>query len=494
MWNGFVRIDLARTLAPRTRRVATRAGAHRSGERGNVGDSLQHGPRLSALRASTGERSANKRTWFGTCVAAALTLMAAVPASAQTAPSFQPDIEASIQTALPRLVAWRRDFHEHPELSNREVRTSQIVARHLRALRLDEVRTGVARTGVVGILRGGRPGPVIALRADMDALPVAEEVDLPFRSRVRTAYNGQDVGVMHACGHDTHTAVLMAAAQVLAARRAQLAGTIIFVFQPAEEGPPVGETGGAHQMLEENLFGDLRPEAIFGLHAWPGEPGTVTLVPGPFMAGSDRLRINVTGRQTHGAQPHRGVDPVVVSAEIIEALQTIPSRQMDAVGSPVIVTIGSIHGGVRFNIIPDRVEMEGTIRYLNPETRDDLYARIRRTAERIAESAGARAEVTISANAIPVVNPPELTARTRTALARALGEANVRSGAPAMVAEDFAYFQQSTPGVFFYYGVNPPGVAAVDAAPNHSPRFFVYEPAMETALRAMLAVALDRVG
>ncbi len=426
-------------------------------------------------------------------IAAALASTGA--ANAQSAPPpFPPAIEASIQTTLPNMIAWRRDFHEHPELSYEEVRTARVVAQHLRALRLDEVRTGVALTGVVGVLRGGRPGPVIALRADMDALPVTEEVDLPFASRARGTYNNQQVGIMHACGHDTHVAVLMAAASVLAERRAELAGTVIFVFQPSEEGAPPGGLGGARRMLAESVFGDLRPEAIFGLHAWPQPTGTVKILSGPFMAGSDRLRISVTGRQTHGAQPHRGIDPIVAASQIVNALQTIPSRQMDAVGSPVIVTIGAIHGGVRYNIIPDRVEMEGTIRYLNPDTRDELYMRIRRTVADVAASSGATAEVSIESNAIPVVNPPEVTARARSALVRALGEGAVQGGAPGMVAEDFAYFQQAVPGVFFYYGVNPPALAAADAAPNHSPRFFVHEPAMETALRAMLAVALDWVG
>lgn len=426
-------------------------------------------------------------------VAAAVLLLGAAPSSAQTS-VFSTGVESSIQSVLPQMIAWRRNFHQHPELSYQEVRTSQIVARHLRSLHL-EVRTGVAQTGVVGVLRGAQPGPVIALRADMDALPVTEEVDLPFKSTVRATYNGQNVGVMHACGHDTHTAVLMAAASVLAARRSEIHGTIIFVFQPSEEGRnPDGGPGGAERMLAENVFGDLHPEAIFGLHAWPRDTGTVTIVDGPFMAGADQLRIVVNGRQTHGAQPHRGVDPIVVSAEIINALQTIPSRQMDAVGSPVIVTIGSIHGGVRYNIIPDRVEMLGTIRYLNPDTREEIYTRVRRTVEDIAHSAGATSEVTIDHNAIPVVNPPALTDRTRGVLQRTLGEANVRSEPPGMVAEDFAYFQQAVPGVFFYYGINPPGVTAAEAAPNHSPRFFVNEPAMETALRAMLAVTLDRVG
>src|SRR5262245_2533709 len=269
-------------------------------------------------------------------LALAAALLFGASASAQTQTAFSTAVESSIQSVLPRMIAWRRDFHEHPELSYEEVRTSRIVAQHLRSLGL-EVRTGVAQTGVVGVLRGGRPGQVIALRADMDALPVTEEVDVPFASHVRGTYRGQEVGVMHACGHDTHVAVLMAAASVLAARRAELAGTVIFVFQPSEEGrAPDGGPGGAERMLAEHVFGDLQPEAIFGLHAWPRDTGTVTIVDGPFMAGADQLRINVIGRQTHGAQPHRGVDPIVVSAQIINALQTIPSRQMDAVGSPVI--------------------------------------------------------------------------------------------------------------------------------------------------------------
>ncbi len=425
-------------------------------------------------------------------IAVAASLLFAGAAHAQTQTGFAAPVESSIQSVLPRMIAWRRDFHEHPELSYEEVRTARIVAAHLRSLRM-EVRTGVAQTGVVGVLRGGRPGPVIALRADMDALPVTEEGELPFRSRARGTYNDQDVGIMHACGHDTHVAILMAAASVLAARREEIAGTIIFVFQPSEEGAPPGQMGGARRMLAENVFGDLQPEAIYGLHAWPAASGTVTMVSGPFMAGSDRLDITVTGSQTHGAQPHAGIDPIVASSQIINALQTVPSRQMDAVRSPVIVTIGSIHGGVRYNIIPQTVEMQGTIRYLNPETRDELYERIRRTITETAAATGATAEVTITENAIPTVNPPALMARTRAAAVRALGEERVLTGLPVMPAEDFAYFQQAVPGVFFFYGVNPPGVTPEEAAPNHNPRFFVHEPAMETALRAMVAVALDRV-
>ena len=426
-------------------------------------------------------------------LAVAASMLFAASASAQTTTPFPANVESSIQSVLPRMIAWRRDLHEHPELSYEEVRTSRLVAAHLRSLRM-EVRTGVAQTGVVGVLRGGRPGPVIALRADMDALPVTEGGDLPFRSHARGHYNGQEVGIMHACGHDTHVAILMAAASVLAAQREQLAGTVIFVFQPSEEGAPPGGLGGARRMLAEHLFGDLQPEAIFGLHAWPGAAGTVTMISGPMMAGSDRLDITVTGSQTHGAQPHAGIDPIVVSSQIINALQTIPSRQMDAVRSPVIVTIGMIQGGVRYNIIPQTVQMQGTIRYLNPETRQDLYNRIRRTVTETAAASGATAEVTITENAIPTVNPPTLMTRTRAAVVRALGEDHVISGQPVMPAEDFAYFQQAVPGAFFFYGVNPPGVTTEQAAPNHNPNFFVHEPAMETGLRAMLAVALDRVG
>lgn len=426
-------------------------------------------------------------------LAIAASFLFAASASAQTAAGFSPSVETSIQSVLPRMIAWRRDFHEHPELSYEEVRTARVVAAHLRSLRL-EVRTGIAQTGVVGVLRGGRPGPVIALRADMDALPVTEEGDLPFRSHARGTYNGQDVGIMHACGHDTHVAVLMAAATVLAAQRENLAGTVIFVFQPSEEGAPPGGLGGARRMLSENVFGDLHPEAIYGLHAWPQASGTVNMISGPMMAGSDRIDITVTGSQTHGAQPHAGIDPIVASSQIINALQTVPSRQMDAVSSPVIVTIGLIQGGVRYNIIPQTVQMQGTLRYLNPETRERFYERIRRTITETAAASGATAEVTITENAIPTVNPPALMARTRAAVVRSLGEEAVLSGQPVMPAEDFAYFQQAVPGVFFFYGVNPPGVSQAEAAPNHNPRFFVHEPAMETALRAMLAVSLDRVG
>lgn len=393
---------------------------------------------------------------------------------------------------MPRLISWRRDIHQNPELGNRETRTSALVARHLRALRFDEVRTGVAHTGVVGILRGGRPGPTIALRADMDALPVIEQVDVPFRSRVRTTYNGEEVGVMHACGHDTHVAILMATAEVLARRRAELAGTVMFIFQPAEEGAPQGEEGGAELMLREGLFQQMRPDAVFGLHVSNEETGVVFASPGGTMASADAFRIVVRGRQTHASRPHEGVDPITSAAQIVQALQLIPSRQIDAVNTPVVVSVGRIRGGVRNNIIPDEAELWGTLRTLDAGAREDAMMRIRRTAEDIAASSGATAEVTWDDGNYPVLeNNPEATARGVAALRRVLGEDRVRPRTPIMGAEDFSFFANEVPGFYFDVGVNSPGVT--EAPSNHSPRFSVYEPALETGLRAMLAVALDRI-
>jgi amidohydrolase len=426
-------------------------------------------------------------------LAVGLALMCAPAAAEENASpvGLPPAFERAVEAALPHLIAWRRDIHEHPELGNQETRTARLVAEHLRRLRFNEVRTGVARTGVVGVLRGGRPGPVIALRADMDALPVTEEVDLPFASRARALFQGKEVGVMHACGHDTHTAIAMALAEILAGQRAQLAGTVLFLFQPDEEGGTVAGSSGAKLMLEQGVFEEFRPAAVYGLHTSAKEGGYIYAAPGPVMASSDPLRIVVRGRQTHGAMPDRGIDPVVVSAQIITGLQTIASRQINAVNAPVIVTIGAINGGVRGNIIPDEVVMQGTIRSLNPDVREDLHARIRRTAEQIAASAGATAEVEITQYAPALVNDPALAERGMAAMRRALGEDRVRRAEPWMASEDFAYFARAVPGFYFNYGVNAPGVT--DAAANHSPRFFVHEPTMEIALRAMLAVLLDRL-
>jgi len=405
---------------------------------------------------------------------------------------FSPQIEAAIEAVSPRLIAWRRDIHEHPELGNRETRTAALIARHLRSLRFDEVRTGVAHTGVVGILRGGQPGPVIALRADMDALPVTEVVDVPFRSQVRTTYNGEEVGVMHACGHDTHVAILMATAEVLARRRQDIAGTIMFIFQPAEEGAPRGEEGGAELMLKEGLFSDMRPEAVFGLHVGNMEGGRIYVGSGGMMASADAFRVIVRGRQTHASRPHEGVDPITAAAQIIQGLQLIPSRQIDAVNTPVVVSIGRIRGGVRNNIIPDEVELWGTLRALDVGAREDAMVRIRRTAEEIASASGATAEVSFDPGNYPVlVNDAGASERGAAAIVRAIGAANVSPGQPVMGAEDFSFFANEVPGFYFRLGVNAPGVT--EAASNHSPRFYVHEPALETGLRAMLAVTLDRV-
>jgi amidohydrolase len=391
----------------------------------------------------------------------------------------------------PRLLDWRRDFHQHPELGNREFRTSKIVADHLKALGL-EVHAGIAHTGVAAVLRGGRPGPTIALRADMDALPVTEQVDLPFKSTVTTEYRGQPAGVMHACGHDAHTAILMSSAEILAAHRDELPGTILFIFQPAEEGAPEGEQGGAPLMLAEGLFDIARPEAIFGLHVMANaHAGVIGYKPGPFMAGSDFFKIVVRGKQTHGARPWDGVDPIVVASQIVIGLQTIVSRQLDIADVPAIVTIGAIKGGVRHNIIPDEVEMLGTFRTFRPDVREDVLARIRRTAEDIAASAGATAELTLGDSPNPAtINDVELTRRMVPVLER-VAPGKVRAVGLQTVSEDFAYYGREVPSMFFYVGVASPDANIATTPANHSPLFRVEESGLLTGLRAMLGVAVD---
>jgi amidohydrolase len=402
------------------------------------------------------------------------------------------DSEVDRRAALvsDKVVAWRRDIHQHPELSNRETRTADLVAQHLRSLGL-EVRTGVAHTGVIGVLRGGRPGPVVALRADMDALPVTEEVDVPFASRVRTTYNGQDVGVMHACGHDAHTAILMGVAEVLAGMRNELPGTVKFIFQPAEEGAPAGERGGAELMIEEGALDDPKPSAIFGLHVFPYPAGEIRYRPAGAMASSDVLRIVVRGRQTHGAQPWAGIDPIVVASQIVVGLQTITSRQVDITAAPAIVTIGAINGGVRYNIIPDSVVMIGTIRTFDPAMRTDIHQRVRRTAESIAQSAGASALVVIDTVAPVTYNDPALTDWLLPTLRAVAGANHVALGPPITAAEDFSQYQRRVPGVFFFLGITPPGTDPSKAAPNHSPRFYVDEAALPVGVRALAHVAVD---
>lgn len=418
-------------------------------------------------------------------------VLALCPLALQAAESsLSSEVDRLAAQVESKVIAWRRDIHQHPELGNREVRTSKLVADHLRALGY-EVRTGVAHTGVVGVLRGGKPGPVVALRADMDALPVSEQVDLPFASKERTVYNGQEVGVMHACGHDVHTSVLMGVAEVLAGMRARLPGTVKLIFQPAEEGAPEGEQGGAELMLREGAFDAPKPEAIFGLHVMSvAEAGQVVYRSGPTMAAADMLRIRIHGKQTHGAMPWRGVDPVVVASQVVLGLQTLASRQMNLTTAPVIVTVATVHGGVRNNIIPDDVEMTGTIRTFDLAMQDDLHERIRRTAEQIAAASGATAEVRIDRGYPVTVNDPALTARMVPTLKRALGEANVTEGAVTMGAEDFSYFAREVPGFFFFLGTRPKNQPAEQAAANHSPLFYVDESTIATGVRGLAHLAV----
>jgi amidohydrolase len=395
-----------------------------------------------------------------------------------------------IDQVMPKVITWRRDIHQHPELGNRETRTAKLVADHLRSLGID-VKTGVAHTGVVGLLRGGKPGPVVALRADMDALPVTEQVNLPFASKVRTNYNGQEVGVMHACGHDNHVAILMGVAEVLAGMRSELAGSVKFIFQPAEEGAPEGEQGGAKMMLDEGVFTNPAPDVVFGLHVWPDTVGRLTYREGGIMAASDALRIVVRGKQTHGAAPWGGVDPIVVSAQIINALQTIPSRQMDITAAPSIVTVGMIQGGVRGNIIPDSVVMVGTIRTLDTLHQKDIHARIKRTVEKVAESAAATAAVTIALGYPVTFNDPALTARMAPTLKRAARDGKAAVTVPITGAEDFSFFQQKIPGLYFFLGVVPDGTNPATAPKNHSPLFFADEKALPYGVRALTQLTLD---
>jgi len=366
------------------------------------------------------------------------------------------------------------------------------VAEHLKSLGL-EVETGIAHTGVVGILRGGKPGPTIALRADMDALPVTEQVDVPFKSTVTTEYRGEKVGVMHACGHDAHTAILMGTAQALASLRKDLPGTILFVFQPAEEGAPEGERGGAPLMLEEGVFDLVKPEAAFGLHVFSTlNAGVIGYRTGPFMAASDRFRIVVKGRQTHGARPWGGVDPIVVSSQIVLGLQTIVGRQIDISQYPAVVSVGAIKGGIRNNIIPDEVEMIGTFRTFDPEVRRQIIERMTRTAQDIAHSAGATATVEIADDNNPVtVNDPKLTSRMLPSLARVGRGGQVKEMPYVTGAEDFAYFGQKVPALFFFVGSTPDGVDAAQAPSNHSPQFYLDEGSLPVGLRAMMGVAVD---
>lgn len=390
-----------------------------------------------------------------------------------------------------QVIEWRRHIHQNPELSNREFQTAEYVAAHLRKLGM-EVRTGIAHTGVVGILRGDMPGPIVALRADMDALPVVERVDVPFASKVKSNYLGQEVGVMHACGHDTHVAILMGTASVLASMRDQLAGSVVFIFQPAEEGAPPGEEGGAALMVKEGVLKSPKVDVIFGLHINSmTEVGKIGYKPGGALAAADRFVIKVKGKQTHGSQPWGGVDPITVAAQIIQGLQNIISRQTELTKEAAVISVGRIQGGVRNNIIPETCELIGTIRTLDTDMQREIHERIRITATRIAESAGAEAEVDIQIGVPVTYNDPALTQEMLPSLERAAGTENVVLKNAVTGAEDFSFYANEIPGLFFFLGGMPPGLDPKEAAPHHTPDFYIDESGLKLGVRTLSYLTLD---
>ena len=400
-------------------------------------------------------------------------------------------IADEVAAVADRVVAWRRDIHANPELSNREFRTSELVAEHLHDLGI-EVQTGVAHTGVVGVLEGGKPGPVIALRADMDALPVTEKTGLPYASKVRGEYQGREVGVMHACGHDNHVAILMGAAEVLAAVRDELPGTVKFLFQPAEEGPPKGENGGAKMMIEEGALQNPQVDAVVGLHISQSDVvGRASFRSLGMMASAQRFDVEITGSQTHGALPWSGVDPIVTGAQIVNGLQTIASRQVDITQHPVVVTVGKFEAGVRDNIVPETARLSGTIRTFDPNVRAQVHEKIERIVTQVAQSQGATATVEIDPGVPVTYNHAELTSQLRPTLEAVYGSDNVSLPPLITGAEDFSFFQEQVPGFFFFIGGRPNDVPAKMAIPNHSPFFYVDESALPLGVHAMSRLAVD---
>ncbi len=390
-----------------------------------------------------------------------------------------------------KVIDWRRDLHEHPELSNREFKTAEKVAQHLESLGI-KVQKGVAHTGVVGLLEGGKPGPVVALRADMDALPVTERVDIPFASTAKAEYNGEEVGVMHACGHDTHVAILMGVAEVLAGMRDDLSGTVKFIFQPAEEGAPKGEEGGAELMIKEGAMKNPAVDVIFGLHInSKTEVNKIGYRPGGVLASVDQLEITVKGSQTHGAYPWDGVDPIVTASQIVMGLQTIVSRNLELLKAPAVVTIGKIEGGVRHNIIPEEVKMIGTIRALDTEMQDKIHTRIREIAINIGKSAGAEVTVDITKTYPVTYNDPELTAEALKTLNQTAGQDNVILQNAVTGAEDFSFFAREVPGFFFFLGGMPAGKNPQEAAPHHTPDFYIDDSGLTLGVRTLSNLTLD---
>ena len=425
------------------------------------------------------------RVFFGTVLAAALV---AAAAQAQTAVPVD-RVRAEAARLQPKVVAWRRDLHQNPELANREKRTAKVVADHLKKLGL-EVRTGVAHTGVVGVLKGGKPGPVVAIRADMDALPVEEKTGLPFASKAKGEFDGKPVSVAHACGHDSHVAMLMAAAEILAGMKADIPGTIVFLFQPAEEGPPPAEGGGAKMMIEQGALSNPAPSAIFGLHSLPGESGTIFYRSNGLMAAADQIHIKLKGKQTHGAWPWQGIDVVSLGAGIVSELNTVAARQNDA-RIPLVLTIATVNAGVRYNIIPDELTMTGTLRTFEPGQRTDMKARIEKVVAAMASTYGATSEVKFIESGPVTWNDAGLAQGAFAALEQAAGPGRVnRDALPTTVSEDFSYYQQKIPGLFYFLGTSKPGLDPKTAPPNHSPMFDIDEAAMEVGVRAHVLTAL----
>jgi amidohydrolase len=425
-----------------------------------------------------------------------ITLMALVGfistnSNGQNTTALKAKIAQKAETLEAKVVAWRRDFHQNPELGNREFKTAEKVAAHLKSLGI-EVKTGVGKTGVVGILKGGKPGPVVALRADMDGLPVKERVEIPFASKAIGEYNGQPVGVMHACGHDSHVAILMGTAEILASMKNELKGTVKFIFQPAEEGAPEGEEGGAALMIKEGVLENPKVDVIFGLHInAQTEVGKIRYRPGGTMASSDWFKIKVKGKQTHGASPWQGVDPIVTASQIVMGLQTIVSRNAPLTESAAVVTVGQITGGVRSNIIPEEVNMNGTIRTLDPAVQDMIHARMAQIATNIAQSAGATAEVKITKMCPITFNDLALTDKMLPTLESVAGKENVSITAAATGAEDYAFYQQKVPGLFFFLGGAPKGKRESETAPHHTPDFYIDEGGFVLGMKSMASLVVD---
>ena len=396
--------------------------------------------------------------------------------------------ESEFKNIEEQVVEWRHDIHQNPELSNREFKTAEKIAKHLRSLGI-ETQTGIAKTGVVGILKGDNPGKTVALRADIDALPVTERNDLEFKSEVTTEFLGQQTGVMHACGHDTHTAILMGAAEILAQNKDKINGTIKFIFQPAEEGPPPGEEGGASLMIKEGVLKNPDVDAIFGLHINAATPvGTIKYKPEGTMAAVERFVINVEGKQAHGSAPWSGVDPIMISAKIIDGLQTIISRNAELTESASVITVGKISSGVRFNIIPESAEMIGTVRTLDPKNRELVLSRMRELVPKIAEAYGGSATLEIQSNTAITYNDPELTSRMLPTLQNTAGAENVTLMKATTGGEDFSYFQEEVPGFYFFLGGMPEGA---EPTRHHTPDFYVDDSGLMLGVKVMTQVALD---